>query len=116
MAYCASAPGDYDDGEIGGMIGRGNHSEKTCLSATLSTTNPACCPDANPGRCGGKPASNRLSYGTAEFLVYCICFGHWSYIRKEGIRIVFSAMEDVVFSLFKGYTSMGRHCEFECCM
>jgi hypothetical protein len=24
-----------------------------------------CCPDANPGRRGGKPASNRLSYGTA---------------------------------------------------
>jgi hypothetical protein len=23
------------------------------------------CPDANPGRCGGKPATNRLSYGTA---------------------------------------------------
>jgi hypothetical protein len=25
----------------------------------LSTTNPTCCPDANPGRRGGKPASNR---------------------------------------------------------
>jgi hypothetical protein len=23
------------------------------------------CPDANPGRRGGKPATNRLSYGTA---------------------------------------------------
>jgi hypothetical protein len=31
----------------------------------LSTTNPTCCPGANPGRRGGKPASNRLSYGTA---------------------------------------------------
>jgi hypothetical protein len=31
----------------------------------LSTTNPTCCPDANPGRRGGKPATNRLSYGTA---------------------------------------------------
>jgi hypothetical protein len=50
------APGDYDDGEIGGMIGP---------SAALSTTNPTCCPDANPGRRGGKPATNRLSYGTA---------------------------------------------------
>jgi hypothetical protein len=57
------APGDYDDREIGGMIGRGNR--KTCPSATLSTTNPTCCPDANPGRRGGKPATNRLSYGTA---------------------------------------------------
>jgi hypothetical protein len=33
----------------------------------LSTTNPTCCPDANPGRHGGKPATNRLSYGTALF-------------------------------------------------
>jgi hypothetical protein len=31
----------------------------------LSTTNPTSWPDANPGRCGGKPATNRLSYGTA---------------------------------------------------
>jgi hypothetical protein len=58
-------PRDYD-GEIGGMIGRGKkYSEKTCPSAALSTTNPTCCPDANPSRRGGKPATNRLSYGTA---------------------------------------------------
>jgi hypothetical protein len=63
------APGDYDDGEIGGMIGRGNRStsEITCPSTALSTTNPTCCPDANKGRRGGKPATNRLSYGTALF-------------------------------------------------
>jgi hypothetical protein len=63
------APGDYDDGEIGGMmIGKGNpnYSEKTCPSAALSTTNPTCYPDANPGRRGGKPATNSLSYSTAK--------------------------------------------------
>jgi hypothetical protein len=62
------APGDYDDGEIGGMMnGKGNRStrEKTCPSADLSTTHPTCCPDANQGRGGEKPATNRLSYGTA---------------------------------------------------
>jgi hypothetical protein len=61
------APGDYDDGEIGEMIGRGKpkYSEKTYPSAALATTNPTCCPDANPGRRGGKPATNCLSYGTA---------------------------------------------------
>jgi hypothetical protein len=62
------APGDYDDGEFGGMkIGKGNQStEETCPSAILSTTNPTW-PDmgANPGRSGGKPATNRLSYGAA---------------------------------------------------
>jgi hypothetical protein len=25
------------------------------------------CPDANSGRCGGKPATNRLGYGTATY-------------------------------------------------
>jgi hypothetical protein len=63
-------PGDYDNGESGGMIGKGNrsYSEKTCPSAALSTTKPACCPDANPGRRDGKPATNRLSYGTCRRL------------------------------------------------
>jgi hypothetical protein len=40
--------------------------EKTCPSATLSTTNPIWPgPGLNPGRRGGKPATNRLSYGAA---------------------------------------------------
>jgi hypothetical protein len=30
---------------------------------------PTCCPDANPGRLDGKPASNRLSNGTAYILL-----------------------------------------------
>jgi hypothetical protein len=41
-----------------------NQSEKTCASATLSTTNPTWPdPGSNPGRRGGKPATNHLSYG-----------------------------------------------------
>jgi hypothetical protein len=50
-------PGDYDDGEIGGMIGRGNRSTRR-KPAAVSTT--------NLGRRGGKPATNCLSYCTAE--------------------------------------------------
>jgi hypothetical protein len=50
------APGDYDGGEIGGMIGRGNQSTRI-KPVTQSTTNPTCCQDANPGRRGGKPAT-----------------------------------------------------------
>jgi hypothetical protein len=46
------------------------YSEKTCPNAALSTTNPTCCPDANPGRRGGKPPINRLSYGMAELGPY----------------------------------------------
>jgi hypothetical protein len=42
------------------------YSEETCPSATLSTTNPTWPdPGWNPGRRGGKPATNRLSYGAA---------------------------------------------------
>jgi hypothetical protein len=57
-------PGDYDDGEIGGMmIGRGNR-----ITRRKPAPVPLCSPqtpEANPGHRGGKPATNRLSYGTA---------------------------------------------------
>jgi hypothetical protein len=42
-----------------------NTVEKTCCSATLSTTNSKCPdPGANPGLCGERQATNRLSHGT----------------------------------------------------
>jgi hypothetical protein len=46
--------------------GKLKYSEKTCPDATLTTTNPTW-PDPwlNPGRRGGKPATNRFSYGAA---------------------------------------------------
>jgi hypothetical protein len=56
------APGVYDDGEFGGMKLAGE--TETHPSATLSTTNPTSLdPGSNPGPRGGKPATNRLSYG-----------------------------------------------------
>jgi hypothetical protein len=40
---------------------------KTCPSATLSTTNPTWTdPESNPGLRGERPATNRLSHGTAH--------------------------------------------------
>jgi hypothetical protein len=49
------------------LAGKPKYSEKTCSSATLSTTNPTWPePGSNPGRCGGKVATNRLSYGAAS--------------------------------------------------
>jgi hypothetical protein len=50
------------------LAGKLEYSEKSWPSAALSTTNPTCCPDANPGCRGGKPATNRLSYGTAIYI------------------------------------------------
>jgi hypothetical protein len=60
------APGDYDGGEIGGMmIGRRNRStRRKPAPVPLCPQTPHACPDANPGRRGGKPATSRLSYGT----------------------------------------------------
>jgi hypothetical protein len=34
------------------------------------TTKCTCCPEANPGRRGGKPAINRLSHGTPDYGSY----------------------------------------------
>jgi hypothetical protein len=59
------APGDYDDGEIDGMmIGRGNRStrRKPAPVPLCPPQTPHACPDENPGRRSGKPATNRLSY------------------------------------------------------
>jgi hypothetical protein len=52
--------GDYDDGEIGGMIGRGNRStrRKRAPVPLCPPQTPYDCPDENPG--------SRLSYGTAK--------------------------------------------------
>jgi hypothetical protein len=51
--------------------GKPKYSEETCQSATLSTTYPTWLdPVLNPGRRGGKPATNRLSYGAAPFKCY----------------------------------------------
>jgi hypothetical protein len=70
------APGDCDDGEFGGMkigMGKPKYSEKTCPSATLSTTNSTWLePGSNPGRRGGKSATNRLIYGTALRLLFTL--------------------------------------------
>jgi hypothetical protein len=61
--------------------GKPKYFEKTCPSATLSTTNPTC-PDAgsNPGRRCRKPATNRLSYGTASVIE-----SEFAYWRVESI-------------------------------
>jgi hypothetical protein len=59
------APGDYDDGEFGGMmICRGNRSTRRKPAPV------PLCPAQTPhaARRGGKPATNRLSYGTADIV------------------------------------------------
>jgi hypothetical protein len=59
--------GYYDNGESGGMIGKGNRStrRKPAPIPLCPPQTPHACLDANSGRRGRKPATNRLSYGTA---------------------------------------------------
>jgi hypothetical protein len=72
LLYQPRTIGDGDCGEIGGMkIGNGKpkYSEKPCPSAILSTTNPTCLdPGLNPGRRGGKPATNLLELWRGRFV------------------------------------------------
>jgi hypothetical protein len=62
-------PGDYDDGEFGGMkTGRGNQStrRKPAPAPLCSPQIPIDqTPGSNPGRRGGKPATKRLRYGAS---------------------------------------------------
>jgi hypothetical protein len=85
MTYCAS-PGWlwWSKNWWNNWQGKPKYSEKTCPSTVLSTTNPTCCPDANPGRRGGKPASYRLSYGTAELVARALESAWEATIRRIG--------------------------------
>jgi hypothetical protein len=76
LAYCTSTcPGWLWGWRIwwNEWQGKPKYLEKTCPDATLSTTNPTWPdPGLNPGRRGGKPATNRFSYGAAYFLCYVV--------------------------------------------
>jgi hypothetical protein len=78
LAYCTNPPAPDDrwwwlwrNWWNEDWLGKPKYSEKTCPSATLSTTNPTWLdPGLNTGRRGGKPATNRLSYGAASLQCY----------------------------------------------
>jgi hypothetical protein len=68
--------------------GKPKYSEIICPSDTLSTTNSTWLnTGSNPGRRGGKPATNRLSYGADERnpSMHTV---HTVYISTEGIITV----------------------------
>jgi hypothetical protein len=86
----ASGDSEDDCGEADGMyMGRGNKpkfsSEKTCLRATFAHHRIPHdqTQGLNPGRRDGKPATNRLSYGAAEFYL-CRNILILTYFRKVG--------------------------------
>jgi hypothetical protein len=57
LAYCTSS----------GLRRSARSSEETCHSVSFLTINPTLFDlRSNPGRHGGKPATNRVKYGTAQ--------------------------------------------------
>jgi hypothetical protein len=78
------APGDYDDGEFDGMIGRGNRStQRKSAQYRFVHHKPHMLPGANTGRRVGKPETNRLSYGTASGLSYALYYEWRDYERHN---------------------------------
>jgi hypothetical protein len=87
----------------GGMILAGENRRnrrQICPSATLSTTNPSCInPGANSELRGERPATNRLSDGTARPIqyamahMYCLklssVFGLWFWLWSHSSQFVF---------------------------
>jgi hypothetical protein len=125
--YCpiVPVPGDCEDGELfGGMkIGRGNRSTQRKPAPTpLSTTNPTWPdPGLNPGRRGGKPATNRLSYGAAKTGVKELCNITRSILCKMcvlwvGNMMIHHAIQCNYYPpetvIFKPPISMGLCCPF----
>jgi hypothetical protein len=71
--------------------GKPKYSEKTCPSATLSTTNPTWPnPGSNPGRRGGKSETNRFRYG-AVYMRVLVDYGGQS-LRNGEIKYTFLSL------------------------
>jgi hypothetical protein len=76
--------------------GKPKYSQKTSPDAILSTTNPTWPdPGLNPGRRGGKPATNRFSYGAAMSAKLVPTFAD-----REGVASSAQRIPTAVFSVF----------------
>jgi hypothetical protein len=74
--------------------GKPKYLEKTCHSATLSTTNPTWLdPGLNPGRHSGKPVTSRLSYGMTFCLAYSSTLMLGQYVLPNHLTV--SRLHDV---------------------
>jgi hypothetical protein len=93
----------------------GETRRKLAPAPLLSTTNPTCLdPDANPGRRGGKLATNSLSYGAAVgyygilrqvstmwLMVKCLFIVHRNCIHKD--ISVFSRVKMQRFQIWRAW-------------
>jgi hypothetical protein len=76
------------------------------------------CPDANPGRRGGKPATNRLSYGTASLILAITSLQNMH--KDKPYKLYYVRLSAVIFEikyclmdfdeiLYKYYAITGSH-------
>jgi hypothetical protein len=67
------------------MIGRENQNtrRKPAPMPLCPPQTTHACPDANPGRRDGKPATNHLSYGTAKLYLTTLVSGHFIYTSRK---------------------------------
>jgi hypothetical protein len=82
--------------------GKPKYSEKTCPSATLSTTNPTWPdPCSNPGCRCGKSATNRLSYGAASHKRnFTLKGSSWRRMRNISLKARFRFMRSSLWRVF----------------
>jgi hypothetical protein len=79
--------------------GEPKYSEKTCPSATLSTTNPTW-PGLDPGPRDGKSATNRLSYGMAfhNYSIFPIAYSINPSLRRYWSSVLFARSKGFIMS------------------
>jgi hypothetical protein len=66
------------------------------------------CPDANPGRRSGKPATNRLSYGTTKPATDCLSCGTAnSYLSRSLVSNRSYSLGKGLCCSFDGYWGLG---------
>jgi hypothetical protein len=114
LAYCTYPRWLIDDNDFLEQLvewiwqGKPKYSEETCPGATLFTTKSHMTSRSRtPDRSGGKPATNRLSYGAAIIMLY---FSSLTILRCS---LIFTAS----FHLFLSYSlqyeyflSFSGHC------
>jgi hypothetical protein len=87
--------------------GKPKYSEKTCPSATLPTINPTWHDlGSNSDRWGGKPTTNRLSYGTALVTVLDVevkWLTNRFFFPEQGSAISFTQEPDEASSKWQRY-------------
>jgi hypothetical protein len=91
--------------------GKPKYSEETCPGATLSTTNPTWPdPGLNPDRRGGKPSTNRFSYGAAGN-----CYTFRYFLSRSRPNGNYETDNTILQNIFLLWAMCSEHWLITCC-